>query len=78
MSRKPQPPLAERAPAPPLVPCHRVDRLKTPAQHHDCPYCFGSLEQIRDGAHAAFCGYDPERDPTVFGFPPAFGRFHDA
>ena len=56
------------------VPCRRVERLLTPAQHVSCPYCFGAPCDVRSSDHAAFCGYDPARDPRVFGFPAEFGR----
>lgn len=57
------------------VHCPRVDAQLTPSEHAACPYCHGTQEAIRSGYRVTFCDFDPDRDPTHFGFPDDFGRY---
>lgn len=49
--------------------CKRTGRKIPPVEHERCPYCFGSADDIANGQHERFCGFDPKRDPLQFGFP---------
>jgi hypothetical protein len=55
--------------------CRRLQQELPVSEHADCPYCFGSKDQITDGVHRGFCGFDPEKDPIQFGFRPDSERF---
>jgi hypothetical protein len=55
--------------APRLVICRRTGEKYSSEEHHRCPYCFGDKTEVVPGEHAAFCDYDPAKDPTHFGFP---------
>ncbi len=59
----------ETVPSEQKVQCPRIDRARTVDEHEDCPYCFGSPEDVAAGRRAKFCDFDPEKDPLVFGFP---------
>ena len=59
----------ETLPREPKVNCPRLDKLRPIEEHEDCPYCFGSAEEIAEGPRAKFCDFDPEKDPLNFGFP---------
>lgn len=51
--------------------CRRTGQMFTTEQHAECPYCFASIETIEEGGeYERFCGYDAEKDPISFGFPP--------
>jgi len=50
--------------------CVRNKVEKTAAEHLRCQYCFGKASQtVEDGERKDFCDFDPEKDPTSFGFP---------
>ncbi|MGC4113738.1 MAG: hypothetical protein QM765_03570 [Myxococcales bacterium] len=50
--------------------CVRNQVDKTAPEHLTCPYCFGKKsEQVENGERKEFCDFDPEKDPTSFGFP---------
>jgi hypothetical protein len=52
---------------------NRVD--KEAEEHLSCPYCFGKkVEVVENGERREFCDYDPEKDPTNFGFPEESSR----
>jgi hypothetical protein len=56
--------------APKQVFCIRNQVEKQAEEHLTCPYCFGKkLEIVENGLRREFCDYDPEKDPTSFGFP---------
>ncbi len=64
----------KQEPAPPgTVWCRRLLRPLPIAQHRRCSYCYGSEADIGKGDHAAFCDFDPKRDPINFGFPEGGG-----
>ena len=50
--------------------CVRNQCEKPADEHLGCPYCFGKRrEVIESGERKDFCDFDPEKDPTTFGFP---------
>ena len=51
------------------VHCRRIDGALTVSEHLRCPYCFGTRNDVAEGAHTDFCDFDPARDPLTFGFP---------
>lgn len=59
----------ETTPGDPKVHCARLDRERSVDEHQECPYCFGSAQDVAAGRHAAFCDFEPGADPVVFGFP---------
>ena len=59
----------ETVPSEEKVPCPRLDKLRTVEEHEDCPYCFGSPDDVKAGPRPKFCDFDPEKDPLNFGFP---------
>jgi len=55
--------------------CVRNKCEKTPDEHLGCPYCFGKKRQVVEkGDRQEFCDFDPEKDPTSFGFPEGTSR----
>jgi hypothetical protein len=50
--------------------CRRQMRPVLVEEHLRCPYCFGARADVESGRHAGFCGYEQEKDPLHFGFPP--------
>lgn len=54
--------------------CRRTDWWILLDGHKQCPYCFGTAEDVETGIHARFCGYQPDRDPVHFGFPGGMTR----
>lgn len=54
--------------------CRRTGERLPLEEHKHCVYCFGRAEEVETGLHARFCGFDPERDPVHFGFPPGTTR----
>ena len=58
-----------------VVFCVRNERMKAAKGHLECPYCYAkALEEIESGERARFCDFDPEKDPTSFGFPEGTSR----
>jgi len=53
-----------------LVHCRRTNQQYSHAEHKRCPYCYGGLADVADGAHGEFCDFNPDEDPIAFGFPP--------
>jgi hypothetical protein len=50
--------------------CVRNKCEKDASEHLGCPYCFGKRrEVVEDGERKDFCDFDPDKDPTSFGFP---------
>jgi hypothetical protein len=50
--------------------CVRNQVDKSAPEHLSCPYCFGKkCEQVENGERKQFCDFDPDKDPTSFGFP---------
>ena len=50
--------------------CVRNQVHKPVSEHLGCPYCFGKTRAVVDrGEHQQFCDFDPDKDPTSFGFP---------
>ncbi len=50
--------------------CVRNQVDKSAPEHLSCPYCFGrKSEVVENGERKEFCDFDPEKDPTSFGFP---------
>jgi hypothetical protein len=64
----------DRLASEPKVPCPRLDRARAVEEHVDCPYCFGSPEDVASGRRERFCDFEPGRDPVVFGFPEGSGH----
>lgn len=54
--------------------CRRLQHELPVSEHADCPYCFGTKDEITGSVHRRFCGYDAEKDPIQFGFPPDSSR----
>lgn len=52
------------------------NQVEKPAEEHlGCPYCFGKKKEVVEaGERKAFCDFDPEKDPTAFGFPEGTSR----
>lgn len=50
--------------------CVRNQVDKGAPEHLSCPYCFGrKCEVVERGERKEFCDFDPDKDPTSFGFP---------
>ena len=50
--------------------CVRNQCEKGAPEHLGCAYCFGKKrEVIEKGERKEFCDFDPDKDPTSFGFP---------
>ena len=50
--------------------CVRNQMEKGAPEHLGCAYCFGKRrEVIENGERKEFCDFDPDKDPTSFGFP---------
>lgn len=54
---------------PAAIHCRRTGQEYDADEHMRCPYCFGTESVVQDGKHTDFCDFDPEKDPTHFGFP---------
>lgn len=55
--------------------CVRNQIEKGAEEHLGCAYCFGKRrEVIEKGERKEFCDFDPEKDPTSFGFPETSSR----
>lgn len=57
------------------VVCRRLHIARTLREHLDCPYCFGTPEDIRSRRHDCFCDFEPGADPLSFGFPDGLRRY---
>ncbi len=57
------------------VRCPRLGCMRTVEEHLLCPYCCGRTAEVVSVDHPRFCDWKPGVDPTVFGFPSAFGRY---
>ncbi len=64
----------DREAAPKRVFCIRNQCEKSPDEHLGCPYCFGKKKAVESGERCEFCDFDPEKDPTSFGFPEGASR----
>lgn len=55
--------------------CVRNQCEKGADEHLGCPYCFGKhREVVEEGERKEFCDFDPDKDPTSFGFPEGTSR----
>ena len=55
--------------------CVRNQTEKPAEEHLGCAYCFGRrVEVVEGGERREFCDYDPDKDPTAFGFPEGTSR----
>ncbi len=62
----------------PRVPCRRLDAKRTMKQHVECPYCFGSEQEIASRDWQRYCSFEPGVDPIVFGFPSDCLRYRNS
>ena len=68
--RRADPAKDEKAGSGKKVFCVRNQVEKTAPEHLSCPYCFGKkCELVENGERKEFCDFDPDKDPTSFGFP---------
>ncbi len=75
---RPAPPVAARAlrdEPQAMVPCRRLEAIRSVKAHLACPYCFGTGREVAAGDAARFCDYDAAQDPIVFGFPEDRGHY---
>ena len=71
MTRQPEPCADKPTPA---TYCRRLARMLPIAEHEQCPYCFGGVDDVKAGWHDRFCDFKPGVDPIHFGFPPDTSR----
>jgi len=48
--------------------CRRAGREFTAAEHADCAYCFGTIEDVATGNRGEFCDFRPGSDPREQGY----------
>lgn len=71
MSNEPEP--GKKPPADATF-CRRLARYLPLAEHEQCAYCFGKLDDIKEGWYDRFCDFKPGVDPVNYGFPPDSSR----
>ena len=55
--------------------CRRTGQMFDVPTHAQCPYCYADDDTIATrGTYEDFCDFDPEKDPTNFGFRPDSSR----
>ena len=52
-----------------LLRCRRTGLQIAVDEHHRCPYCYGTENDIVRGHYETFCDFQPGKDPFNFGFP---------
>ncbi len=74
MTRIGLPTVLPEEPKLPIV-CRRLHIERTLGEHLQCPYCFGTADDVKSRRHSLFCDFAPGVDPVSFGFPENLRRY---